>query len=224
MRNVLDACKKYNARLVFFDNVYMYDKSEIGHLTENSVVNPPSRKGEVRRQIAEMLLDEVKAGRLMALIARAADFYGPGNEKSLMTEVVVKNLKKGKNANWFVGTGYKHSFTYTPDAAKATALLGNTPDAFNQVWHLPTDQATLTGKEIIGLIAKEFNVPARITVMPLFLIKLLGLLVPVLAEMPEMMYQYDRDYVFDSSKFMKRFDFRVTPYAEGVKETVRQAL
>ena len=29
---------------------------------------------------------------------------------------------------------------YTPDAARAVALLGNTPDAFNQVWHLPTDK------------------------------------------------------------------------------------
>ena len=78
MRATIDACIKHNARLVFFDNVYMYDMNEIGHMTETSVINPPSRKGAVRKQISEMLLDEVKAGRLMALIARSADFYGPG--------------------------------------------------------------------------------------------------------------------------------------------------
>jgi nucleoside-diphosphate-sugar epimerase len=40
--------------------------------------------------------------------------------------------------------------------------------------------------------------------------------------MPEMMYQYDRDYFFDSSKFEKRFNFRTTPYEEGVKLTIEQ--
>jgi hypothetical protein len=38
-----------------------------------------------------------------------------------------------------------------------------------------------------------------------------------------MMYQYDRDYLFDSGKFDKRFSFRTTPYAEGVKLTVAGA-
>ena len=76
----------------------------------------------------------------MALIARSADFYGPGNEKSFVTEMVYKNIKTGKAANWFINADKKHSFTYTPDAAKATALLGNTKDAYNQIWHLPTDR------------------------------------------------------------------------------------
>jgi nucleoside-diphosphate-sugar epimerase len=220
MRNVIDACIRHNARLVFFDNVYMYDIDEIGHMTENSILNPPSRKGAVRKQIAQMLLDETRAGKLMALIARAADFYGPANEKSFITETVYKNLRKGKRANWFVDADKKHSFTFTPDAARATALLGNTPDAYNQVWHLPTDRNNLTGREMIALYAKELNVPARVSVMPLFMIRILGIFIPVLKEMPEMMYQYDRDYIFDSSKFDARFNFDTTSYQEGVRQSV----
>ena len=84
MRAVLDACIKYNSRLVFFDNVYMYDINAIPHMTEESPINPPSRKGAVRKKISQMLLDEVKAGKLIALIARSADFYGPDNEKSVV--------------------------------------------------------------------------------------------------------------------------------------------
>ncbi len=220
MRSIIDACIRYNARLVFFDNVYMYDLKEIGHMTESSAINPPSRKGAVRKQIAQMLMEEVRAGRLMALIARSADFYGPGNEKSFITEVIYKNLIKGKRANWFIDVNKKHSFTFTPDAAKATALLGNTADAYNQVWHLPTDKNTLTGHEMACLFAKELNVPCRVSAMPMFLIKILGLFIPILKEMPEMMYQYDRDYFFDSSKFDKRFSFRTTTYQEGVKKSV----
>jgi len=222
MRATIDACIKYKARLVFFDNVYMYDINAIPHMTEESSLNPPSRKGAVRKRIAEMIMDEVKAGKLLALIARSADFYGPDNNKSFVNEMVYKNLLKGKAANWFIDADKKHSFTYTPDAAKATALLGNTDDAFNTVWHLPTDKNTLTGREFIELFSREMKAANKIFVMPLWTIKVFGLFVPVLKEMPEMMYQYDRDYYFDSSKFEKRFNFKITTYQEGVRNTVQQ--
>ena len=222
MRATIDACIKHNARLVFFDNVYMYDINAIHHMTEESAINPPSKKGAVRKQIAEMLMDEVKAGKLLALIARSADFYGPDNEKSFVIKVVYKNLNKWKNANWFLDADKKHSFTFTPDAAKATALLGNTIDAYNQVWHLPTDKNTLTGRQFIDLFAKEMKTGNKVFVIPLWLIKVMGLFIPLMKEMPEMMYQYDRDYFFDSSKFEKRFNFKPTSYQEGVKLTVEQ--
>ena len=221
MRAVIDACIKHEAKLVFFDNVYMYDKDAIPYMTEDSPMNPPSRKGAVRKHIAEMLMHEVRSGKLTGLIARSADFYGPNNKTSFLTEVVYKNFKKRKKANWFMSTDKKHSFTYTPDAAKATAILGNTPDAYNQVWHLPTGKDPLTGKELISLFAKEMNVPDKFSVLPMWLLKILGIFIPFLKEMPEMMYQYDRDYIFDSTKFDKRFNFKATDYSEGVRLTVK---
>lgn len=221
MRATIDACKKHGAKLVFFDNVYMYDKSAIPHMTEEAAINPPSKKGAVRKEIAEMILSEVRKGSLQAVIARSADFYGPANEKSFLVEVVYKNFKKGKAANWFMNPDKKHSFTFTPDAAKATALLGNSEDTWNQVWHMPTDPNALTGREMVALFAETMQVKNKISTLPMWMLKMISWFVPFMREMPEMMYQYDRDYLFDSSKFMKRFpDFRITPYAEGVKRTV----
>ena len=220
MKATINACINHKARLVFFDNVYMYDINAIPHMTEESPVNPPSKKGSVRKQIFQMIMDEVKAGRLMALIARSADFYGPDNDRSFVNEMVYKNFLKGSRANWFVDSGKKHSFTFTPDAAKATALLGNTDDAYNTIWHLPTDKNILTGRQFVELFSREMKVANKIFVMPLWIIKIAGLFVPVLKEMPEMMYQYERDYFFDSSKFDKRFKFKTTSYQEGVKLTV----
>jgi nucleoside-diphosphate-sugar epimerase len=222
MQATIDACIRHNAKLVFFDNVYLYDISAIPHMTEDSPINPPGKKGKVRRQIADMLMAAVKDGKLTGLIARSADFYGPENDKSLLTEVVYNNIKKGKKPNWLMSSDKKHSFTYTPDAAKANAILGNTPDAYGQVWHLPTDKNTLTGKEMISLFTKEMNVPDKIFVLPMWLLKLLGLFMPLMREMPEMMYQYDRDYIFDTSKFDTRFNFSTTTYQQGVKETIAQ--
>ncbi len=220
MKATIEACIKHKAKLVFFDNVYLYDMNSMGHITEDSPINPPSKKGLVRMEIAEMLMKEVKSGKLTALIARAPDFYGPDNEKSFLIEVVYKNLLKGKRPNWFMDATKKHSFIYTPDAAKATAMLGNTPDAYNQVWHLPTDNNTLTGNEWIELFNKEMKTSKKVMVLPMYMLKLLGIFMPLMKEMPEMMYQYDRDFLFDSSKFISRFNFTPTTYEMGVRQIV----
>jgi nucleoside-diphosphate-sugar epimerase len=199
----------------------MYEANSLPNMTEEAPMNPPSKKGQVRFAITQKLLNEISAGNINALVARSADFYGPAVATSMLNETVYKNLKKGKKAQWMADATKIHSFTYVPDAAKATALLGNTPDVFNQVWHVPTSTEKLTGADWITLFAKHLNVAPRYTTFSKGMIKLLGLFIPVLRELHEMLYQYDRDYFFNSEKFMRRFpDFKATSYDEGVRQTV----
>ena len=222
MTNLISVCKEKNCKMVFFDNIYMYDPDFLKGMTEETPFNPSSRKGKVRAEIVKMITDEVNEGNLTALIARSADFYGPGILKNCMlNETVFIPLHQGKKANWLQNVNLKHSFTYTPDAGKATALLGNTDDAFNQAWHLPTAANPLTGKEWIEAIAKELNVKPKFQTIPKSVIGIIGLFVPLMKEMYEMTYQFDRDYIFESSKFEKRFNFKPTPYLEGIREVVR---
>src|SRR5574338_765440 len=119
MRNVIDACKKHKARLVFFDNVYMYDRDHLHHMTEETPVRPTSKKGVIRQQIADMLMNEVRQGNLTALIARSADFAS--GKSSILHQLVTDNLLKGKKANWLINADKIHNFTFVPDAAKGTA-------------------------------------------------------------------------------------------------------
>lgn len=218
MKNVLNACKAHKASLVFFDNIYMYDGTHLNPITEDLPVNPPSKKGAVRALIAQMLMDAVKNGEVEALIARAADFYGPSiKNTSVLTETVIKPLSEGKTAIWMGDSNKLHSFTYTPDAGKATALLGNSPEAYGQVWHLPTAINPLTGKQWVEAFAAAFGVKPQFREVGKTLVKIMGWFVPVMREMPEMMYQNDRDYVFSSAKFEKKFGMMPTPYADGIK-------
>ena len=221
MQNVIHACQKHGAKLVFFDNMYMYDAGSLHNMKEDTPVNPFSQKGKVRALLAQMIMGEVAHGSLTAMIVRSADFYGPGVGNSVVMETVFKNLKKGKKAMWLVDATKVHSCTFVPDAAKATALLGNTPDAYNQVWHLPTDAQKLTGKDWVELFAKEMQVAPKYKTMSRGMIKVGGVFVPFLRELKEMLYQNDRDYYFNSEKFSQRFNFQPTPYQQGVKETVQ---
>jgi len=220
VQNVIDACKKQNARLVFFDNVYAYGRVN-GWMTENVALNPSSKKGEVRKKIADMLMEEVAVGKLKAIIARAADFYGPNTPLSVVNIMVCDNFKKGKKALWLINDKVKHSLTYTPDAGKATAILGNTESAYNQVWHLPTDRNALTGKEFIERVAAEFKLSPRYMVLPRWMVQMAGFFNGNVRESVEMLYQNDSDYLFDSSKFDRTFDFTATSYSQGIRETVK---
>ncbi len=220
MKAVIESCKTHQAKLVFFDNVYMYDKTTIPHMTELSAINPPSKKGEVRKQLCDMVMTEVANKSLTALIARSADFYGPNNKSSALQMMVIDNFLKGKKAQAFGNINKIHTYTYTPDAAKATALLGNTPDAYNQVWHLPTTKEKITTLQWIEMIAAELKVNAKTQSVPAWMIKILGLFIPIMREFPEMLYQYEQDYVFDSSKFEKRFGIEATTPKEGIKKLI----
>ncbi len=220
MKAVINACKVHHAKLVFFDNVYMYDKSAIPHMTETSPINAPSKKGEVRQQLHEMIMNEVKKNNLTALIARSADFYGPDNKSSALNMMVADNFIKGKKAQAFGNINKIHTYTYTPDAAKATALLGNTIDAYNQVWHVPTTKEKLTNLQWIQLIADELKVETKVQTVPVWLIKILGLFMPIMKEFPEMIYQYEQDYLFDSSKFENRFGVTATAPKDGIRTLI----
>ncbi len=220
LKAVIEACKKHQAKLVFFDNVYMYQPSAIPHMTESSPLGAISKKGQVRQHLHEMIMRAVESNQLNALIARSADFYGPDNKSSALNLMVADNLIKGKKAQAFGDISKIHTYTYTPDAAVATALLGNRTEAYNQVWHVPTTHEKLTNQQWINLVARELQIDPKIQPVPVWMMKLLGLFVPIMREFPEMMYQYEHDYFFDSTKIEKQYGLKATPPEEGVRQLI----
>jgi len=218
MNNAIEACKRARAKLIFFDNVYMYGKVS-GRMTEGTPFIPCSKKGDIRAQIATTLLDEVNAGKLKAMIVRSADFYGPQARTSVPNILVFDKFAKGATASWLVNDSVPHSYTYTPDAAKSLALLADTESAWNQTWHVPTASNPPAGKDFIQMVAKEFGVAPKYRVLSSTLIRVAGLFDSDIRESYEMLYQSDSEYLFDSTKFSKTFNFEPTSYAEGIRRT-----
>ena len=116
MSNTIEACKRAGAKLIFFDNVYMYGKVN-GPMTEATPFNPCSKKGEIRSNIATTLINGWKSGDLTGMIARAADFYGPDSRNGVPNLLVFEPFSRGKKASWLVNDSVPHSYTYTPDEA-----------------------------------------------------------------------------------------------------------
>ena len=218
MSNSVEACKRAGAKLVFFDNVYMYGRVN-GTMTEDTPFNPSSKKGEIRAGIATSLMNEWKSGALTAMIARCADFYGPDTRNSVPSILVFEPLSKNQTASWLVNDTIPHSYTYTPDAAQSLLMLAERESAWNQTWHVPTAPHPLTGKQFITAAAKEMGVMPRYRVLNKLVLRVAGWFNRDLSESYEMLYQSDSPYVFDSSKFATAFGFSGTPYAEGIRGT-----
>ncbi|SRR6266540_221187 len=219
MTNVINACKATDCKLIFFDNVYIYGKVD-GVMTEQTPFNPVSKKGELRATIATQLLNEMKAGNIEAMIARAADFYGPvGFTTSVLNLLVFQNLRKDKKAQWLANVKVPHSLTYVPDAAEALCLLADKEDAFGQTWHMPTANNPLTGEEFIKEAAKDMQASDGYIVLSKLMMQLVGLFNREIKELIEMLYQNEFPYLFDSAKFNKAFNFEPTSYHDGIRET-----
>ena len=220
MTNSIEACKRTNGRLIFFDNVYMYGQVN-GKMTEKTPYYPCSKKGEVRAEIARILCNEMKTGGIRASIARAADLYGPfATRNSLPYLMVFKNLLQGKQAQWLVNPQTIHTFSYTTDCAKAMMLLAENESSFNQVWHLPSSNPGISGQTFIEMAAKELSLKSNFMVLKKWMIAFGGLFDTTIRESYEMLYQNEYDYEFDSSKFEKHFNFEPTSYSLGIAETI----
>jgi len=148
----------------------------------------------VRKQILEMLWKEVETGKLTALVARAADFCGPGASNSFLNELLNDKMKAEKNPQWLYSGDKKHSFTYIPDAGKATAFLAQLQDFWNQSWHLPTDHAYPSGLEVTAILNKKLGKNLKLQVIPSFAVSLLGLFIATLRESKELQHQTGPDY------------------------------
>ena len=222
MRNVIDACKRHNTRLVFFDNTYMYPQND-KVLTEESEFAPVGQKGEVRKKVASMLLEEMKLKQIEALICRAPEFYGPGKTHSITNTIIFENIKQNKRLKVFLKDNKLRTLIWTPDASKAMALIGNTSDAFNQTWHLPCDDNRLTYKQFIELASKIYGKRFKYSIMSKSTLKAGAIFSKNLRELQELLPRYEHNNIFDSSKFKDRFpNFSITTYSEGIEQIMNE--
>jgi len=97
------------------------------------------------------------------------------------------------------------------------ALIGNTPDAYGQTWHLPCDDQRLTYNQFIELAGEVFNTNGHYKVLKRWQLELVGLLNQTIRDAAELFPRYEVDNIFVSDKFKERFpEFCVTSFREGL--------
>jgi nucleoside-diphosphate-sugar epimerase len=218
MQGMLHGAERAAAPLIFMDNLYMYGPVETPR-TEDMALTDYGSKPATRAEITRMWQHAHDAGRVRVAAVRASDFYGPGVALATLGEYSFGRLSRGKSAQVFGDPNQPHAFTYVPDIARALVTVADAGDGvLGQAWHVPNapDQ---TLRQLLTAFADHLGVEPNIQVPPRWAMTLIGLFNPQVREMKEMLYQWDRPFLVDHSKFATRFWGDPTPFEVGIAAT-----
>ena len=213
--SVLQAAIANNARLIAMENLYMYGETHGEPLTEDTPFNAHTRKGKLRAEMSEEMMAAHRAGKVQVVTGRASDFFGPRVIDSAMGERVFGYALKGKKPQLLGDPNALHTQTYMKDIGKALVLLAQTEDAYGQAWHIPSPR-TVTQKEFVDLIGQALGKDLGLSIPPKFLVRILGLFIKPMGGIIEMMYEFEEDFVMDTSKFERKFGNIATPLEDAI--------
>lgn len=223
MDNLISAAARPGARLVVLDNVYMLGRPAGRPLDEQTPPNPCSRKGEIRAHVAERLFAAHYRGEIRATSGRASDFYGPGGTLTHLGDQFWRPALAGRTARVLVNPDMRHTYHYIPDVAAGLATLGTAgDDAYGQPWMLPCAPAE-TMRALVARFSRKLGREIRLASVPHWMVKAIGLVVPLVREVDEMLYQWDEPFVINDARFRKRFRQEPADVERAAADTVAWA-
>ena len=223
MKNLIEAAGGTGARLVVLDNVYSLGRPNGKPLSEDSPVNPCSRKGEIRAVAAAMLFEADARREVRGTIGRGSDFYGPRGTASHLGDQFWPSVIAGKSGRVVVDPDAVHTYHYIPDVARGLMVLGTAPDdAFGRAWMLPCHPVE-TLRQLLHRLSEAYGRDIPLTRMPRWMLKTFGFAAPILRELEEMMYQWEEPFIIDDRRFRERFSVRPEDPHTAAQETVKWA-
>jgi nucleoside-diphosphate-sugar epimerase len=217
--SILSGAAANGAKLIVAENLYMYGDTHGQALSEDLPYAAHTRKGKVRGEMAQALLEAHRQGLVRVAMARGSDFYGPGVLDSALGERTIVPLLQGKPAEVTSALDLPHTYTYINDFGEALVILGERDEALGQAWHVP-NPPTLTQRELVTLFFREAGLEPKFSVMGKFMLMLGGLFIPAAREMVEMAYEFEKPFLVEAGKFVKVFGDIATPHEIAIKETI----
>jgi nucleoside-diphosphate-sugar epimerase len=219
-RGVLAAAERTGALLVSLENLYGYGPTAGEVMTEDLPLAATTVKGRTRAAMTQELLAAAEAGRVRIAIGRASDFFGAGiTTGTTLGERVFANAVAGKRADFIGNPELPHTYSYVPDIATGLATLGSDERAVGGVWHLPGPE-TVTTRALLELVAGDVGHPVGVRSIPKLAVRALGVFNPMMRELAEMSYQFDKPFVLDTTKYESTFGPAGTSLATAIGTTV----
>ena len=219
--NLIAVAQAEQAVLVTLSNLYGYGPVD-QPMTEDTPLAAHTRKGTVRAQMWRQALAAHEAGRIRAVEVRASDFVGDSGDQTNFGDRIIPRMRAGKSVSLMGRLDQPHTWTYTGDAATLLATVAVRPDAWGRAWHVPSN-SPVTQERVIAELASELGVPVpKMRTLGAGMLRTVGVFNPTVRELVEMLYEFDRPFIMDSSAAQKTFGLAPTPWAEVVKEIVRR--
>lgn len=216
------AAEDTGAVLVMLGNLYGYGPvAGSGPMTEELPLAATGPKGRVRAAVWEQARKLHEQGRIKAVEVRASDFFGPGvTDGGHLAARVMPRLLRGKAVSTLGNPDAPHSWSYLPDVAAALVEVAGEERAWGRAWHVPTEPA-LSVRDMVGRLADRAGTgPVAVRGLSPAVLGVASVFSPLIRELKEIRYQFDRPFVIDASAYEAAFAVRATPVSEQVKATV----
>lgn len=217
---MIGAAEASGARLVTMSNLYGY-AADSSPMRATDELDPPTRKGAIHAATWRRALAAHEAGRIRTTEVRASDFIGPGvGANGHVGDRFIPRLLNGKSISVLGRSDVVHSWTYVDDVVTTMIVVAGDDRALGRAWHVPT-VAPLTVEQLVAEFAAVADVDTvRVTSIPTALMRLAGVFSPMIRELPEMVYQFERPFVIDASDTTEIFGVEATPLTEQLRATI----
>jgi nucleoside-diphosphate-sugar epimerase len=215
MRRVLDAAIAENVdRLLLIGTLYVFGLPQTERITEDHPRKPHTFKGRMRKEQEDIVLEA--HGKIKTTALRLPDFYGPGVERSMLTDLFLA-VKQNRKAKMIGPVDRPHEFVFVPDVGPVVAKMLDTPAAFGRAWNLGGAGATTQ----LELMRMAFGGPPRYMAAGKMMLRVMGLFDPFLKEFVEMHYLMTDPLIVDDSALAQLLGgIKKTPYNEGVRQSL----
>ncbi len=215
---VVARCEAARARLVSFENLYLYGPPGDRPFAEDDPHRPNSDKGRVRSAMARQLEELRVQGRLEVVQVRASDLFGPEVDASALGSEVFGRLGRKQTPRGLGDPDAPHSWTYIDDCGRTLAAVGlhSTPPP---VVHVPTE-APRSYRQVVELVSHLLGERVSVQVTPPWLLHLVGWFDPVVREVPEMLYEFRAPFVMGDAVAREHLGLSSTPFEQAVRQTL----
>ncbi|MDU0199494.1 SDR family NAD(P)-dependent oxidoreductase [Paenibacillus sp. MAH-36] len=217
--SVMEAAERLAIKVVVIDGIYPYGRKQMELVTEEHPKQPHTKKGNVRLDYERMLFCQ-RWTKAQVMIVRLPDYYGPTANEASYLGSTLEAIAAGKLAFFIGNMQVPREFVYLPDAAAMIAELAGKDFAYGQNWHIP-GAGLISGREIVRIAQSASGFVKPIIPLKKLGLSLIGMSVPVMKEVVEMLYLTEEPLVLSGEKY-KRFigPIVATPFKEGITSTI----
>ncbi|MCB0999042.1 MAG: hypothetical protein KDB40_07070 [Acidimicrobiales bacterium] len=213
------AAERSGAVLVMMDNLYAFGPDAPMPMRPDDPMRATGTKGAMRATMARDLLEGHAAGRFRATLARASDFFGPEVLGSMLGERVMPRVLAGRKVSLLGALDRPHDMSYLPDVARTLVTLATDERAWGTAWHV-VNPDTLTQRDAVAALARAAGTSVRVSSLPWAIVNAAGVFVPMMRELRETRYQFDRPFVVDATATRDILGLTATPWPEAAAATV----
>lgn len=223
--NSIAAAVAEGATIVLPGTVYNFGPDAFARLEEDSPQHPLTRKGAIRVELEQRLLEATQQGA-RALIVRAGDFFGAKAGSSWFSQGLVKPAKPVANVSYPGAPGVGHQWAYLPDVARTMVELIARRDSldafarFHMAGHIDADGRQMS-QAIQRVVSRRTGQQPSVRAFPWWLLKLAAPFVTTFREMQEMRYLWQTEVRMDNRRLVQILGSEPhTPLDEAVEATL----